>query len=301
MSTENQQLAEEVADAEAFASAFIDALAVDEGDSAKKEEPAKVEPAVKAEAAPAKEEAAPAKEEAEPTKVEAEPTKVEAEPAKVEPAKAEPKPEPVVRREREPEPAPAPAPEKKEEKPFFTAEEQGIIDEFVKDWPEAARAQELIRRREYHQVVTHVFDEVAKALAPIMSYVESLQGTEHEKTIYQAHPDFDEHVGACEKWVDTQPKYLRDTYKRVMLEGTADEVNDLMTRFKEANSITSSKGGGPQKTEVVVDTAGSTTASPKAKEAAQRLSVVGTKRSTVGSGAADPNDFDAGFREALGS
>lgn len=284
--------AEDLADADAFASAFTESLGVITDDS----EPAKVEPKP-AVVEPVKK--------AEPVEPEAKTEPV----AKAEPeveAEVEKKPEP--KQEPKPEPLPAPAAKAEPEKPFFSPEDQSVIDEFNKDWPEAARAQELIRRKEYHYVVTHIFDEVAKAVAPIMQYVEAMQTTDHEGAIRSAHEDYDAVSEGAAKWVEDQPKYLRDTYQRVIKEGTAEEVIDLLTRYKDANGIATTASGATKKTEVVVDkpqggAAGSTagTASPKAKEAAQRLSVVGTKRSTVGSAAADVNDFEGGFREALGS
>jgi len=79
-------------------------------------------------------------------------------------------------------------------------------------------------------------------------------------------------------------------------EGTAQDVIDMISRYKEANGI---KDEPAPTTKVVVEDPGAAAkeadAQRKAKQAAQKLSVVGGKRSSVGQ-AQDPNDFEA-FKE----
>ena len=75
----------------------------------------------------------------------------------------------------------------------------------------------------------------------------------------------------------------------------------MISRYKQAAGIAPAEGATRKTTVVVADGKGAgdgNDASAKAKEAAAKLSVVGTKRTAVGTTAADPNDFSGAFEEA---
>lgn len=189
-----------------------------------------------------------------------------------------------------------------DDKPFYTKEEQDAIVAYHKDWPDVAQAEALIRRQEYTKIVGHVFAEVARELAPIFEWVGETQESMHDQTLIDAHPDYTQIYDGCTKWINTQPEYLKNLYTRVAKEGTAGEVVDMISRYKESAGIKPADGTTKRTTVVVEGKQGAgdgNDASAKAKEAAAKLSVVGTKRTAVGTTAADPNDFSGAFEEAV--
>ena len=222
--------------------------------------------------------------------------KVDEEPAAAAPAPKETKPDP--------EPAAAetrqPAPEG--DQPFFTEAEQAVVDEYTKEWKDHVEAQALIRRREYHALVSHIYDDISKALAPLQQYINAAQEVDHDQAVYGAHPDLDAIKKDMLAWVDTQPKMVKNAINTAFKEGDAEQVIEAIQLYKDAKGIKAAEA--PAAT--VVDNAGTTAqnavsgkgASSKAKEAAHRLSAVGTKRSAVGSSAADKDDFSGAFKEA---
>jgi hypothetical protein len=295
MDPENTSTETEVVDdADAFTSAFSEALGIEPPEG-------EVKPA-----AVAKEEAAPSGETDEAASAVAaasdggdevaaagttdeEPAAEEAEAA----AEEEPAPERAAK--------PAPAEPAAAEAQFYTEAEQAAIDEYEKDWADVRKAEALIRKREYHSIVKHIFDEVQRVYGPVAEYMNAAQDVDHESAIYGAHEDLDEIRPGLLQWVNKQPAFLKKTYKGVIEEGTAEDVIALVSSYKKESGIKTE--AAPQATSVAsAAPAGAggkaAGASPKAQQAAQRLSAVGTKRSAVGSSAADPTDFSGAFKEA---
>lgn len=126
----------------------------------------------------------------------------------------------------------------------------------------------------------------------VISKHEDAQRTAHFDAIGQDHPDYINLVndpGKVEKlkefnssvtsWIEDQP--YKDAQKafRVMESGSAAQVSELLTQYKEATS-------GPKRD--VVD-----------REAARKITGVPGKRKAVsGRTKPDPNDFDGGFEAA---
>jgi hypothetical protein len=80
----------------------------------------------------------------------------------------------------------------------------------------------------------------ATALAPIQKQQVDSATELHFKTIETAHPDAEAIAESAEmkQWIERQPAFVRDTYAGVLKEGTAAEVVELMTAFKEATGKT---------------------------------------------------------------
>ena len=185
-----------------------------------------------------------------------------------------------------PEPAPAPqAPQ-----PIYTPEEQTALAEYEKDWPDVARNEALRRRAEYRQLVDYVFGEVAKELRPLLETVEVLATRTHLTELQSTVTDYDGVRDKVVDWVGTQPKYLQVAYEHVIKQGTVDEIADLVDRYKRDTGQSAAPAAAPaRKTEPDL--------APAAKQAAASLAPIRSKR-TVVTRTADPNDFEAAFREA---
>lgn len=172
---------------------------------------------------------------------------------------------------------------------LYNEEEQQFLSEYDKDWGDVVKGEALKRRAEYREIVQLVFSEVGKVLAPLQQTVETLATRTHLADIESTVPDYDELRDNVISWVEEQPAYLQSAYKQVIQAGTADEVIDLIERYREAtgNSV---KGK-------VKDTERKSVEPPEAtKKAAESLAPVSTKRSVI---PADENleDFDTAFRK----
>ena len=130
--------------------------------------------------------------------------------------------------------------------PQLSAEELALVQQVEKDFPDVARAQAIVRRAEYQQVVRYIFDEVTRAnaakdaqLAPFLTLVQNLAERTHVGDLRTVVPDYDKvDVTALTAWIETQPAYLRGGYDSVLRTGTAADVKDVVDRFRAATGVT---------------------------------------------------------------
>lgn len=227
-----------------------------------------------------------------------------ADPAPADPTPAEPAPAPapaadpeqedllkrlakLVKEPSEPAPAPAPAPQ---EAPLFSEEETKVLQDYEKDWPDVARAEALRRRAEYRQLVGYVFQEVSKVYQPYMEMVNQLADHTQLQQIQTAVPDYNDVRGQVVDWVNKQPTYLQVAYKHVINNGTADEVTDLIHRFKADTGVSPAAQAAP----VPAAKKPATELPPVAKQAAAALAPVSSKR-TVVPASNELSNFDDAF------
>jgi ATP-dependent exoDNAse (exonuclease V) beta subunit len=198
-------------------------------------------------------------------------------------------PAPAPTPESEPEPTPeAPAPI------AFTPEESDTLNKYLEEWPEVASAEAMIRRKEYHQIVQHVFAEIKKQYAPLEETVQILANELQLAQLKTVVPEYDAvDPDAVKAWVKDQPAYLQPAYNHVINKGTADEVADLVQRYRQATGATAPAAPAPaaptppsKKTDTALPA--------DAKQAAASLAPVGSKRSVVAP-SGEPADFDAAF------
>lgn len=177
-----------------------------------------------------------------------------------------------------------------QEKPLYTAEELTELEAYQKDWPDVARANALIMRGMAHQMTNYVFAEIAKELRPIMETVQVLaHRTQHSDLIAKV-PEYDTTREKVIAWVDTQPEYLQPAYKRVIEQGTVEEIADLIGRYTKETGAPAAPAAAaappPKKPETELPSA--------TKQAAAALAPVSSKRTVVPQ-TVDPTDFEAAF------
>lgn len=187
---------------------------------------------------------------------------------------------------------------------IYSDEEKQVLAAYEKDWPDVARAEALKRKNEYRQLVDFVFRSIANELAPIVEVVRVVGERTHLSDLHQAAPDYETLRDGVIEWVKTQPAYLQPAYKHVIQQGTADEVADLVSRYKQATAqpaaATTPKGAAAAKPAASKP---DTELPPAAKQAAAALAPVSSKRSAVVA-PASPDDFEgafASFAKELGS
>lgn len=150
-----------------------------------------------------------------------------------------------------------------------------------------SRGEALKRRAEYRSLIGFIFEQVASQLRPMADTVDVLSNRTHLADLRGQVEDYDTVRDKVVSWVDQQPMYLQGGMKSVIQAGTADEVADLISRYRQATGETAKPAPTPP---------ASVELSSDAKKAAAALAPVNTKRSAIPV-ADDPGDFDAAFKQ----
>ena len=205
------------------------------------------------------------------------------------------------RRQRAAAPAPvADAPRAATMDDFLDDKAKASIALFKSEWAEveapvnalinaALQAQAVNMQREFQQVMQ-------QRLAPVASVAAQSQEAMYWQTVQAAHPDFQEAAAALPAWIQKQPAILRPTLERVYNGGTAVEVVELLSAYKQAIGSTGAAPVTPassaaQVTPRVAAVDKAVLAATLAPPAAQRS----TKQTSR-----DPNDVEGSFMEAFG-
>jgi hypothetical protein len=195
-----------------------------------------------------------------------------------------------------------PAPATVKELPLYSADEQAVLTKYQEDWPDVSKAEALMRRAEYTDLVGYIFQQMRAELAPLQDFVSTQAPRTQYSEIVKLVSDYDDVRDKALAWVDSQPDYLKAAYKQVTDGGSPEEVADLITRFKKETNYVSPAAPTPSAT---TGAAASTTPAVPAKpaapalpaaatKAAAKLAVVKTGRTEQESGTSD-EDFDGAF------
>lgn len=214
-----------------------------------------------------------------------------------EPAKAAPAPAPApapqqdpmerladILQQRQPQQQ---APMQQQPPALYSQEEASTLQEFYKEWPEIARAQELALRGTSTTIVNHVFTEMARVLAPRLKLLDALADNVTYDNLERRIPDYATVQDKVAEWVNTQPAYLKNAFTGVMQGGTTDEIIDLTERWRAATgqAVAQAAPAATLNTPPAL--------SPAAKQAAARLAPVSGKRTGPTQGA--PTTFEDAF------
>lgn len=195
-----------------------------------------------------------------------------------------------------PEPAPAVA-APVVATPVYTTDEQATLDKYGKDWPDIRAGEALVRKAEYRDLVSYIFDQVHQRLAPLEAVTQTTSTRTQYQDIVGLVPDYDVVRDRTLAWVDTQPEYLKKAYQEVANSGSATDVADLITRFKKETGYVQPAATVPVTPAAATPVAATNAALPVAAAAAvQSLRVVKSSRSEPAQGI-DANDFDSAFAE----
>ena len=214
--------------------------------------------------------------------------------------RARPAPEPVAAA-----PAPAAEPVATPEPAWYqyNDDEKAALDSYDKDWADISKAESIRRKADIFNAVAYVFAQMKQHIEPkLKEFAETSELITSQLALGELrreNQDYDTIYDAVGAWVDTLPTPFRAGAKQVMESGTTEDVNALIKEYRKAHPA--APGAAPAAAAPVAagGKQGSASLSPAAKQAAQRLSVVGSKRSTQRGSATDPNDFDGAWEEAL--
>ena len=203
-----------------------------------------------------------------------------------------------------------PAPATVKELPLYTADEQAVLTKYQEDWPDVSKAEALMRRAEYKDLVGYIFQQVRAELAPLQDFVSTQAPRTQYSEIVKLVSDYDDVRDKALAWVDSQPDYLKAAYKQVTDGGSPEEVADLINRFKKETNYASpavpaspatSPSGAATFTPPAAPAKPAAPALPAAAtKAAAKLAVVKTGRTEQESGTSD-DDFDGAFAKYAAS
>ena len=181
----------------------------------------------------------------------------------------------------------------------FTAEEDKAVKDFYKDWPEVARASELLRKQELEAFWTFVQAQLAPYMSDLYSRTGHLSETSHIDQVYALVPDFNDIRDDVIKWAvdEKQPDYIRRAHEQVIQQGTPQQVAMLFNQWRAATGKEIPAVAAP----AAAAAAPATQAAPKQRTpaqeaAAKELSPVASKRTNIQTDGLDPNNFEDAFK-----
>lgn len=205
----------------------------------------------------------------------------------------------------EPEPAKPEAREPEPEAKIYTKEEEEFLSSYEKEWPDVVKGEALKRRIEYGQIVRHVFNEIARVYGPLIEQgahaAEAVADTTTLQAIREVHPDYNDAMyESIVKWADGLSGMKKRVVSEIISNGDPADVIDLVSEFKSVTKSAKPKVTAEEGKKAPVSATPVTEISSKAKQAAKAMSVVDSKRTSPVQPAADENDFDGAWAEAVG-
>jgi hypothetical protein len=171
-----------------------------------------------------------------------------------------------------------PAPAREEPKEVEAPPEEAFLAKFREEYnDDVIKAVELISERKARALLDAVS---AERIEPLQQAYAKTAREAHFNTIRSAHSDWEDVVGsdAFTGWVDQQPSFMKAAYNQVLQQGTAQDVNDLLTTFKQTTAKPTKPNIDPAK--------------------ARAASAVKTARGVMPTGSPKRQDYDSAWDEA---
>lgn len=188
----------------------------------------------------------------------------------------------------------------------LTEDEKAELSEYEKDFDSVSKMEGLKRERALKRLEDRILEtleaktaeiqeKIASRVQPIEESYKKSDEAAHFGTIRGSHPDFETHrdSGAILKWIETKPRYLRESMKATYEKGTAEDVVDLISDFKKENGLLETNKDDQSHTDNLIDM------DKRKAEKKQNLTAVITKRGSVDAGQGRTDDFDSAYNEAL--
>lgn len=121
---------------------------------------------------------------------------------------------------------------------FISAEDKAVLDKYDTEWNEVSQANSILLKAHVAHAKYELINQVAGALAPIVSELNELKVTRQLDSIRAVHPDFETLVPKVKDWVNTVDELYRPALQKVMQTGTAPELIKLYDAYKKANPAT---------------------------------------------------------------
>lgn len=130
---------------------------------------------------------------------------------------------------------------------LLTEEDKKVIkyiEDSEKGFPEVAKyvkIREKQLREEQQRFLKSAFSEyhqfLNEQMAPLVQAFGDLQKEKHFSKIKSVHSDFDTHVEGLTQWVEKQPAKMRESFRSVLEEGSAEDTIELLNMYKHYNGL----------------------------------------------------------------
>lgn len=189
---------------------------------------------------------------------------------------------------------------KQDEKPK-PEETDAELEKYIQDYDYIHKNEAKLRKKEYETLKKEMWKEISEKYDISIKSAEKLiedkvieEENKHIKAISEVHSDYGkdfQHKDIVD-WINTLSPSIKKAYMEIVVDGTTEEVIELITDYKEAKSMKVSTNKDNEKDMEKVDT-------DKEKEKKlKEMEVVKGKKSPVGGSMKGAEDFDSAFDEA---
>lgn len=121
-----------------------------------------------------------------------------------------------------------------------TKAQEDVLEELRAEFPELAEKLAPAISKLVEQGVSATVAKLTSMIEPLQANAHESAADKHFNAIRAAHSDFDALMAgdAVDKWIEKQPAFVRGRYQEVLEKGTANEVNELLSSYKDANKTT---------------------------------------------------------------
>lgn len=120
-----------------------------------------------------------------------------------------------------------------------TENQDAVLEEYEGDYPEIAEEMKPFIQKMIDEGVAAVTRQFEERVAPIQEMSQKTAEQKRYDDIVTAHPDAVEIYQSKElrNWIDKQPSFVKATYDSVLQASTAEQMNELLSAYKEATGI----------------------------------------------------------------
>lgn len=184
---------------------------------------------------------------------------------------------------------------------FLTEEEKQVLKTYDEEWGEVSRAEQIRTQALVKMALAEAKKEWGEALSPLVHTVQQTQQTSFRDTVLREHPDADQVVGNLEGWIVEQPRLLRAAYEQAYANGSAEDIIELLSAYKQATGTGAAQPPASTPTPRVNQQQQQRQQQKRATAAKAAKATAAVTNSQRGDAptAVDPDDFSAAFGEAL--
>lgn len=183
---------------------------------------------------------------------------------------------------------------------FLDENQKKAVELLNSEWSEvAAPVQALIDANVKAALANYkreILGQVNQQLAPIQQVAAQSQDAVHWATIAAAHPDYQQVASALPEWIEKQPSLFRKSLESAYNGGSAAEVVELISTYKQAIGSTGAAPAQPASSAAQV----TPRAAPVSKAALAATAAPPVAQRSKMATSKDPNDFESAFAEAAG-
>lgn len=170
------------------------------------------------------------------------------------------------------------------------------------EWSEVAGPVQILIQASVQAALQNqrrdILGEVNTRMAPIQQITAQSQEAVFNATVSAVHPDWRELASLLPEWIEDQPMKQAKEYLKAFNSGDVAGSVQLLTAYKQAKGLTGAAPAQPASS-AAPGTPPVVKPAPVSKAALAATAAVPAAQRSTPVNSADPNDFEAGFAEAM--